>query len=871
MSGEGPGPNPEDRTRFAGGVDPEVERLLAAAIAALRDSGPAGLDALLAAHPVQAGSVRRLVGLVTDASGVRAMLAPMLARIGDYELLERLGQGGMGVVYKARQVPFDRIVAVKVVRSDFSGDANAKLRFLREMRAVAKVDHPGIVRVFEAGEDQGFLYFSMEFVSGPTLASASAGVGIRDGAWLDQCVRWTIDVAEAMAAAHEAGVVHRDLKPSNVLIDPARRARVIDFGVALSLDLTRVTHSNFAVGSDGYQPPERLRHTEQGGDPRGDVFSLGVTLYELATGTLPFLGATPAATRSAILEGTARSPRTLNAAIPPALELVIAKAIEDPPRRRYASMTEFASDLRRVLAGEAPHARPRSAYREAHRFVRRHPGVSVTLLVVGLLAILVPWAILARRIAIEAERAPLVALGQVEYLLTRERELWPAVPSNLEGKHGFTSWLEQTEALLSERPTFERERDALRARAKRTTVSAREDGGRAAQLVAELAACEREERFVTEVMATGKDAPLALVRGKIATLRRTLDEELGFAFAASEDERRHAVLLDLLDRFDRLARTVAGVEKRRELARECQLRLATTDRLAWEQCRNELAPVPGWVPLGRDPRSGLPEFAVLGSGTLPVRAANGDLVVTDDMAIVLVLLPAGTFAMGCEAGPCPNSDPGARSGEGPCHAVALGRYAIGKYEITKAQWRAVMELDPSALGPDAPPSEEPRGITVRHPVENVTWAEAVEMLRRLGLELPTEAQWENAARAGTHAPWPCGAQVADLLGFAIVNEKEIRATEEGRWKVHAPIGTLRPNAFGLHDTIGNVAEWCRDGDESYRVPPLPGSGERLCKPGSVRMTRGSAESYEMSRVARRVARPQGFSDAWLGLRAGRTL
>ncbi|MBN2492699.1 MAG: formylglycine-generating enzyme family protein, partial [Planctomycetes bacterium] len=286
--------------------------------------------------------------------------------------------------------------------------------------------------------------------------------------------------------------------------------------------------------------------------------------------------------------------------------------------------------------------------------------------------------------------------------------------------------------------------------------------------------------------------------------------------------------------------------------------------------------------------SGLFEFAHLPSGAIPVRHAAGWLERTEQTGVVLVLLPGGTFAMGAErerpAGvPGPTVlDPQAAADEGPVHRVELAPFFLSKYEMTQAQWVRFTGTNPSYWVPGKRVGD--REVTGLHPVEQVSWEECRETLRRLGLVLPTEAQWEYAARAESRTPWHTGEDPRALAGHTNLADegssahfaRDIRV-EPGLsdgYVSHAPVGSYRPNPFGLHDVHGNVWEWCRDSYLPYgEHAPAPGDGRRETADARFRVYRGGG-FYDSSYRARSSVRGHdapAYRDLNLGVRPARAI
>jgi tetratricopeptide (TPR) repeat protein/predicted Ser/Thr protein kinase len=298
-----------------------------------------------------------------------------------YQVLEVLGKGGMGVVYKAMQVSLGRLVALKMILHAEHASPEEQRRFRAEAEAVARLQHPNIVQVYEVGESQGLPFFSLEYCGGGSLAQKLNGTPweARPAAELMETL------AQAMHAAHAAGIVHRDLKPANVLLTAQGTPKITDFGLAKRLDSQGQTRTGAVMGTPSYMAPEQASGQKDVG-PTADVYALGAVLYELLTGRPPFRAATALDTLRQVVSDEPVPVRRLQPKVPKDLETVCHKCLEKDPKRRYGSAEALAEDLRRFQAGEPVVARPVGVAGRAVKWARRRPAVAALLALVGLLA-----------------------------------------------------------------------------------------------------------------------------------------------------------------------------------------------------------------------------------------------------------------------------------------------------------------------------------------------------------------------------------------------------------------------------------------------------------------------------------------------------
>jgi WD40 repeat protein/tRNA A-37 threonylcarbamoyl transferase component Bud32 len=409
--------------------DQRLHEVIAAYLEAMRAGQAPDRQKLIAGHPELAAdlaaffadhdNVRHLAEMPTPAPTEPATESPLgtVRYFGDYELLEKIAEGGMGVVYKARQLSLQRLVALKMVRAgEFATPADVQ-RFRTEAENAANLDHPNIVPIYEVGEHEGRHYFSMKLIEGGCLGPLVPRLRRDPRA----AARLMAAAARAVQHAHQRGILHRDLKPGNILVDAGGQPHVTDFGLARRLEAeTSLSPSGAILGTPAYMPPEQAAPRKGRLTTAADVYALGAVLYELLTGRPPFQADTPLDTLLQVLEKEPERPRAIHPGLDRDLETVCLKCLEKDPTKRYGSAEALADDLERWLGGGPVQARPSSSWERALKWVRRRPAAAALIAVSG--AALLSIGVLVGVLWHQAEQQAALERQQKERLLEKTAE-----------------------------------------------------------------------------------------------------------------------------------------------------------------------------------------------------------------------------------------------------------------------------------------------------------------------------------------------------------------------------------------------------------------------------------------------------------------
>jgi formylglycine-generating enzyme required for sulfatase activity len=677
--------------------------------------------------------------------------------------------------------------------------------------------------------------------------------------------------------------------------------------------------------------PEQAAGSVKEIGPRSDVYSVGAMLYEILSGEMPYVGRGERPSGldvvGRVLAGPPERLDRLRPDLPAELVAICERAMARDPKERYADMREMASDVRAYLETRIVRAYRTGPAARIGKWINRNRRLSLSLaaaLLIALVSLIVIYILQGRN---EQRLQLIVDSRGPKSLADRFDEIHPDVPGQVAAME---QWLAEAADLQTRQEGYAKEFERLRLRAlpfdpnaPRETEAARLQAFRLAQIDEVLAYYRKEEERMTrdgELSEEGMSLSEVRVRiGSLIDRSREIEtaprERLTWRFRDANDQFRHDTIAGFLPTLSALSDARQGpdlisrMRSRLDAALHVEAETLVRPEKLWESAiasiRNpkecprygglNIQPQLGLVPLRRDGSTGLWEFLHWESGHPPTLDSEGSIVPDPEMGIVLVLVPGGVFALGAQRSSPgkPNFDPGAGPAEWssklgqPATVLAkLAPFFISKYELTQSQWRRLSGTNPSAWSPSTAPVHVHSEL---HPVENVDWATALRTMQEVGLTLPTEAQWEYAARAGTTTPWWTGSDRETLRGAAnLVDEstrqvKSAPGSETSHWtdlgdgfSLHSPIGSFRCNPFGLFDVCGNVSEWCRDTGATsydYAAEVHIGTFERFLLDEGLRVRRGGSarsSAAECRSSAREFDGPT-FKSPETGLRPAREI
>jgi formylglycine-generating enzyme required for sulfatase activity/predicted Ser/Thr protein kinase len=743
--------------------------------------------------------------------------ADLAPRFPQLEILELLGQGGMGAVYKARQPDLDRLVALKILPPGIGQDPAFAERFKREARSLGRLNHPNIVAVHDFGQAAGQYYFLMEYVDGVSLRQLERA----ERPPPKQALGIVMQICEALQYAHEEGIVHRDIKPENILLDKKGRVKIADFGLAKLLgrgpaDFT-LTQPQQVMGTPHYMAPEQLEHPAEV-DQRADIYSLGVVFYEMLTGELP-LGRF--------------APPSQKFQVDVRLDEVVLKTLEKEPSRRYQHASEVKTDVEEISRGPQAPAAPALAAQVPDVVLRqRWTGITLAFITLTEVAFL--------RL-------------QAGYLVSS----WFWVLAAMGGAS--LAWWWYLLAKSPDRPRsfadFFRTMQGPHSRAKRLALPLGIFLGACA--VAAIAVSAQDvggEAAITVVIA------IPLVIGPyllMAVLWRIYRPAAGWVRSQAKPvaggpaqavpPAAPAVPQEAASKGppppEHPGSAQSGLPPQAAAQPPSKGRQTRT---AWIVAIVAAVIVGALLLLAAVPIVGglVAWLLVQRPDVKPAK----ELDLGGGVTMELVLIRPGKFIMGS-----PDSEKGRVVHEGPQHEVTISKpFYMGVTEVTQEQYQAIMGKNPSGW----------KGAT--NPVENVSWDDVAQFCKKLSektrqaVRLPTEAEWEYACRAGTQTASSFGDDPFALGDYAWWDGNSDKTTH--------PVGQKKPNAWGLYDMHGNVCEWCADWYGDYpngavKDPQGPASGTYRVLRGGCLLTTPSVD-----RSALRVLDPPSKRSGIYGFR-----
>jgi serine/threonine protein kinase/formylglycine-generating enzyme required for sulfatase activity len=716
------------------------------------------------------------------------------ALAGRYDVTKKLGAGGMASVYLAKEIALDRQVAIKLLPKSFMRDEQFIARFKREAQVAANLENPHIVRIYNISEEQDLCYFVMSLIPGGAITEQLEKQGTIP---IDSIVQWGMDVCSALGYAHDHGVIHRDMKPDNIMLDKGNRAVVMDYGIARAAQGTGLTQTGAVIGTPKYMSPEQARGKEL--DSRSDIYSFGLVLYEMATGTLPFKAADAASLMYMHVHEAPEPPDVRNPDIPAWLRDIILTCIEKDPDDRF----NHAKDLKAALAEhKAPDKTDKTRLHKRRAEKKKSPVGMIAAVAVVMIALaaggwfwwqsqqqepVVTQAPVSTRSGAEdsgaqpAQQEPAqssvnqddLTFQQAEMVGTRQAfqtylDKYPEGTHLDEARDKIAAFAEQERIAGEQNEAAQQEVAAQRA-ADRRAEEERQNADRERldnQAYENALVINTKESYATYLQSFTNGAHVDEARTKLQSLDA----------AAAEEERKRAEEQTLQD--NQAFAVADGIANREAY---------TTYLISYPNGRN--------APAARAAIQTIDDAAAF-AGEIQTKLSA--------MSLTMATIPGGSFQMGSEDG---DGD------EKPVRTVTISGFTMATTEITQAQYRSVISDNPSY-----------HKLDDNAPVERVTFAEAITFCNRLserleleacyslssgacdasknGFRLPTEAEWEYACRSGSGSEYNTGDGESALTRAGWYQRNSGEQTH--------PVAQKTANQYGLYDMHGNVWEWTGD-------------------------------------------------------------
>ena len=787
-----------------------------------------------------------------------------------YEVLEEIGRGGMAVVYKARQLSLNRLVALKVVHQNLVHDKEFLSRFHREAQLGASLDHPNIVTIHDTGREGMVHYVAMEYLEGQNLQEIIRSNGGLD---VEEALGYVVPIADALDYAHKREIIHRDIKSSNIFITHTGRPVLMDFGIAHAASQTRLTIPSSILGTPEYMSPEQAEGDQV--DHRTDVYSLGVVMYEALTGRLPFQGDNPLSIISHVKQTAPPSPSLVNKKIPNWLENILLRTLAKKPESRVQTAGHFAELIKNKKV-------PGKAHKKGKSWLK----IAVFLLVLVLAGGATYYFLDDNIESTEPGLNQYLKLAREAYernqYLSPEKKnalhyasLVLQAPANNDSIKAF-----KDSARIIKDHIYNHFKDAANQNLKKSMVDSATENYRHALEVFP----DKRKTIINNCISTGNKK-----FKKLKTAEALFYSRVGLSLAEMEPPITNLVtkMKNRIHATDTLKKHLSQGHQNYDagkfypaLTNYKQALEILPDNEAIREFHDKTARIATYVQTGRrylDQNNCSKALAVFkraknlaGNHQLLnqlIRRANHCF----SIGLEMVRVKGGSFRMGCQ-----NQQNSCDADEKPLHRVRLSGFSISKHEINNNQYCQMLNEvgNPEQggakcidLGDSKIQKHDGRFVPLQgyenHPVTGVTWHGARAFCRWLSRKtnkkyrLPREAEWEYAARGGQQSKGfvYSGSNTPGEVAWFSTNQTH-------------PVGEKSPNELGIYDMSGNVAEWCYDRYDNDYYKNSPSTNPRNASQGKSRVIRGGhwAKGANECRVANRTSLRPNYSYEIYGFR-----